>query len=87
MKQYRKQGYFVTDNGENSKDLFIKDIQQKTVVRPKRALTAYVFFYIEAVERIRNENPEMTPTKMTQEIPHLWKELSEKDKQPYILLS
>ena len=43
LEQLEKQGFFINQNGENSKDLFQPVIGDE-IVQPKKPFTAFIFF-------------------------------------------
>ena len=47
LKQLKEKGFFINEDGENSKDLFLREQKKQTEVKPKARMSPYFFFNIE----------------------------------------
>ena len=54
---------------------------------PKRGLTSYIFFCNKHRSVIKEDNPELSTKEITAELGKQWRELSDKDKKPFVKLA
>lgn len=66
-------------NCKKSKKVSIKDENS-----PKKGKSAYIFFCSENRQSVKDENPEMKSTEILSELGRQWREMSEKEKQPFV---
>lgn len=64
-----------------------KSKKEKDPNKPKRALSAYMFFSQDWRERIKAENPEAGFGEVGKLLGAKWKELDEEEKKPYVELA
>jgi hypothetical protein len=64
----------------------LSDKKSKSV-GPKRGLTAYIFFCKDQRSVLKDENSELSTKELTSELGKCWRELSEKDRKPYVKLA
>ncbi|CAD6574333.1 MAG: Non-histone chromosomal protein 6 [Tremellales sp. Tagirdzhanova-0007] len=57
--------------------------KEKDPNKPKRALSAYMFFVQDYRERIKNENPDVTFGEVGKLLGAKWKEMKDSEKKPY----
>ena len=77
-----KNGFFINDLGQNSKDL-IKPVLGHDSVKPKKPLNAYMFFSINKQKEVRQKNPDVPSTEVAKIMGKQWAKFSEKQKAPY----
>ena len=70
------------------KDYIAPDIdqtqkQKKKFSGPKRSLTSYIYYCKEHREKIKEQNPDMSPKEITSLLGKQWRSLDEKGKKPY----
>ena len=85
--ELKAKGYFINQDGENSKDLFLKKQKEEIQPKPKRTMTSYMAFVSETAKNLRIKNPEMKITEATSEASNQWKTLSDRQKEPYVKLA
>ncbi len=57
-----------------------------TTKRPKRALSAYMFFTDKEQNAIRDRNPDMGFRELGRELGRVWSTMSDADKAPYVAM-
>jgi hypothetical protein len=61
--------------------------KNEKIVGPKRALTSYIFFCKNQRSILKDENSQLSTNDITSLLAKRWRELSEKDRQPYTKLA
>ncbi|KAJ2788838.1 Non-histone chromosomal protein 6, partial [Coemansia guatemalensis] len=77
----RKAAATTTSEGRVTKKRGKKD---KDVTKPKRPLSAYMYFSQEKRPDVKNNNPEATFGAIGKILGQMWSDLSESDKKPYL---
>lgn len=80
-----KQKYI--DLSEKDKKLFFEkksEIQENKNKKPKKALSAYIFFFKEKYPLIKNKDPNLKPSEIVKTIANLWKELDLTNRHKYL---
>ena len=96
LAEREKKGYFTMSNKSKSTDpdnakLFQKskekgdasDVKEEEILKPKRAINAYIFFSNVYIEKLRKTNPEKRQTDYINMAGDKWGEMSDSQKQPY----
>ncbi|TYJ52251.1 hypothetical protein B9479_007157 [Cryptococcus floricola] len=73
----------ATDKKEVKKAAPKAKREKKDPNKPKRALSAYMFFVQDYRERIKTENPDATFGDVGKLLGLKWKEMSDSEKEPY----
>ena len=47
MTEFKEKGFFINQDGENSKDLFLREQKKQTEAKPRKKFTAFFFFNLE----------------------------------------
>jgi hypothetical protein len=58
--------------------------EESKELKPKRALSAYIYFATEFGEKTRKSKPEMKVTEVTVLAGKKWAEMSEAEKKPFV---
>ncbi len=93
--ELEKKGYFTLDDNSKSTDpenakLFkrkksVDELEEESKeLKPKRPVSAYIFFATEFNEKTRKSHPEMKLTQITQLAGKRWSEMTEAEKKPYL---
>ena len=84
-----KERYEMEMKNYEPPDLGFVETKKKKAKRngPKRSLTAYIFFCKEHRDTLKNENPNWTTKEITSGLGKRWKELSDKEKEPFVKLA
>jgi hypothetical protein len=95
MAEREKKGFFLLDDKSKSTDpanakLFkskrsaSEGKEESKELKPKRAISAYIYFATEFGEKTRKSNPEMKITEVSVLAGKKWAEMSEAQKKPYV---
>lgn len=86
LASFEKNGFFINQKGENSKDLF-KPVIGDDVVQPKKPMTSFLFYSNSIQKSLREKNPSLGITEISKLAGQKWNKLSEKQKSPFYLQS
>ena len=79
-----KQGYFVNQKGEDSRDLANQNPKfLPHVVQPKGPVSSFMMFNKTFSSEIKKLNPDLSMTETTKIIGQKWNGLTEEEKLPY----
>ena len=53
MNDLKTKGWFVNKDGQNSKEIYLKEQKKLNQVQPKKPITAYVIYMAEKVKEIK----------------------------------
>ena len=84
MKDLETKGYFINEDGTKSTDM-VSDAKKKfakDVVKPKRPLSAYLFYSTENVNKIK-EKEKVTHLQAMAKVGEAWNKMNEKQKKKY----
>lgn len=82
MAQFNEKGFFINENGENSKN-FYKPKLTDDIVQPKRPSSAYIFFNVEHAKKLRAADPSLGTAEITKKCGEDWNSLGESEKKRY----
>jgi hypothetical protein len=90
LKDLTTKGFFIDQNGVNSKDLAkeaMKKKAQKSGVQPKKPQSAYMCYNQEIQKTIWAKNPEAKLTEVAKMIGEQWSQLKDNEKTKWVNLA
>ena len=86
MKELQSKGYFITQDGKDSRKLFVEEERAKNAVKPPRPTSAYFYFQTQNFQLLKAEEPTLSVTEGAKRNGAAWKAMDAKAKAKYIAL-